>query len=67
MILPVKGCRSHSQENWASQLAMSYPGSLEYLFVLDSQSDPAFAAIQAWFPISSRMYILKGAIWKGRP
>ncbi|MEW5308163.1 MAG: hypothetical protein WDW38_000141 [Sanguina aurantia] len=46
VVLPVKGCRSHSLENWMSHVAMDYDGPREYLFVLESESDPAFNVLQ---------------------
>lgn len=37
IVLPVKGCRKHSLQNWQSQLQARYSGPVEYLFVVDSQ------------------------------
>ncbi|BDA40970.1 hypothetical protein COCOBI_01-6250 [Coccomyxa sp. Obi] len=45
IVLPVKGCRKHSLQNWKSQLHSKYSGPIEYLFVVDSQADPAYSAI----------------------
>ena len=43
VILPVKGCRRHSISNWRSHVNLKYPGSIEFLFVVDSQvSDLSF-------------------------
>ncbi|CAL5219139.1 g915 [Coccomyxa viridis] len=41
VILPVKGCRKHSVSNWASHVRLRYAGPVEFLFVVDSQDDPA--------------------------
>lgn len=46
VVLPVKGCRAHSERNWRSQLAQRYAGPLEFLFVVDDAADAAVAAIQ---------------------
>ena len=37
VILPVKGRRRHSIANWRSHVNLKYPGSIEFLFVVDSQ------------------------------
>ncbi len=37
IVLPVKGFRKHSLQNWNSQLHSKYSGPVEYLFVVDSQ------------------------------
>ena len=37
VVLPVKGYRKHSLQNWHSQLQSNYSGPKEYLFVVDSQ------------------------------
>ena len=37
VILPVKGCRRHSISNWRSHISLKYSGSIEFLFVVDSQ------------------------------
>ncbi len=33
-------------DNWRSQLGMQYNGPLEFIFVVQSKSDPACAAVQ---------------------
>ncbi len=37
VILPVKGCKRHSISNWRSHVNLKYSGSVEFLFVVDSQ------------------------------
>ncbi|KAI3425799.1 hypothetical protein D9Q98_007774 [Chlorella vulgaris] len=47
VVLPVRGCRSHSMDNWRSVLHLNYGGSLEFVFVLEDKTDPAHAVISA--------------------
>lgn len=46
VVLPVKGVRAHSLENWQTHLGVSYPGKLEYIFVVESEDDPAYRKLQ---------------------
>lgn len=45
VVLPVRGCRSHSLDNWRSMLALEYGGPLEYTFVLEDKADPAHGVV----------------------
>lgn len=47
VVLPVRGCRSHSVANWRSMLNLDYDGGLEFVFVLEDKADPAHAVITA--------------------
>ena len=44
IVLPVKGCSPGKAHNGAHQLFSDYPGALEFLFVVESTRDPAYAA-----------------------
>ena len=46
IIVPVKGCTSGRARNWRQHLVSQYPGPLELLYVVESQRDPAYAAVQ---------------------
>eukprot|EP00899_Mesostigma_viride_P009178 jgi/Mesvir1/18261/Mv09531-RA.1 len=46
MVLPVKGTHANSRSNWATQLALSYRGRREYIFVVESRRDAAHAALE---------------------
>ncbi|GBF99914.1 hypothetical protein Rsub_12822 [Raphidocelis subcapitata] len=46
VVLPVRGCRPASRANWASQLNSSYDGPLRFVFVVDSESDPAVPVLR---------------------
>ncbi|GFR40244.1 hypothetical protein Agub_g814 [Astrephomene gubernaculifera] len=41
VVMPVKGCRPHSLDNWGSHLGVTYGGPVEFLFVVESGADPA--------------------------
>jgi hypothetical protein len=45
VVLPVRGCRSHSVANWEAILNLDYGGALDFVFVLQDKSDPAHAVI----------------------
>lgn len=45
VVMPVKGCRPHSVANWTSQIQTDYAGPLEFLFVVEHESDLAVPAI----------------------
>uniref|UniRef100_A0A7S3VJX6 ceramide glucosyltransferase n=1 Tax=Dunaliella tertiolecta TaxID=3047 RepID=A0A7S3VJX6_DUNTE len=47
LIMPVKGCRAHSEANWASHLSMQYDGPVEFLFVGESEADPAWPCLRS--------------------
>jgi hypothetical protein len=47
IVLPCKGVRTASQDNWRSQLSTHYRGPVEFLFSVESESDPAVEAIRA--------------------
>ncbi|KAF5834628.1 nucleotide-diphospho-sugar transferase [Dunaliella salina] len=47
VIMPVKGCRTHSEANWASHLSMQYDGPIEFLFVGESEVDPAWPRLRS--------------------
>ncbi|CAK0746217.1 hypothetical protein CVIRNUC_001675 [Coccomyxa viridis] len=47
VILPVKGCKRHSISNWRSHVNLKYSGSVEFLFVVDSQADPSYGSLSA--------------------
>jgi hypothetical protein len=40
-VLPVKGCTAAKVANWRSQLSSDYGGPLDYIFVVESDADPA--------------------------
>ena len=44
IVLPVKGVKPDSEDNWRAQLSSSYAGDREYVFVVESADDPAAAA-----------------------
>ena len=46
IILPVKGLRPGSVENWLSYMRLVYLAELEYLFIVESQYDPAYVHLQ---------------------
>ena len=60
-MLPVRGCRPHSRENWASQLAARYGGPLRFVFAVDSASDPAVPVVTALLRERRRAAGLPGA------
>jgi len=49
VLLPVRGVRAHSADNWRAQLALAgaYPGRVRFLFLVESAGDPAAAAARA--------------------
>ncbi|KAF8066423.1 hypothetical protein HT031_002747 [Scenedesmus sp. PABB004] len=47
VVCPVKGCRPHGADNWASQLAAHYGGPRVFVFAVESPADPAVAALSA--------------------
>ncbi|EFJ40451.1 hypothetical protein VOLCADRAFT_119967 [Volvox carteri f. nagariensis] len=47
VVMPVKGCRPHSLDNWESHLGLMYDGPLEFVFVVESEEDPAAAPERA--------------------
>ncbi|GMH45669.1 hypothetical protein BSKO_13632 [Bryopsis sp. KO-2023] len=61
IVLPVKGVRQHSVENWKTQLALNYEGNLEFIFVVESWQDLALAAltsvIQKFPKVKSRIEV----------
>src|SRR5712692_2625974 len=46
VIRPIRGLDVGARENLIALLSMEYPAPLEILFVLDSESDPAFPLLQ---------------------
>lgn len=46
VVMPVKGVHEGSADNWRSQVTSMYGGPLNFLFVVESEADPAFAAIR---------------------
>ncbi|GLC37638.1 hypothetical protein PLESTB_001665300 [Pleodorina starrii] len=46
VVMPVKGCRPHSRINWESHLGLQYGGPLEFLFVVESEDDPAVGPLR---------------------
>ncbi|KAG2437459.1 hypothetical protein HXX76_006109 [Chlamydomonas incerta] len=46
VVMPVKGCRPHSEANWESQLRVTYGGPIEFVFVVESLEDPAVPVLQ---------------------
>eukprot|EP00798_Chlamydomonas_sp_ICE-L_P006107 gene6107-2709_t len=42
VVMPVKGCRTHSSHNWSTQVGINYGGPVEFLFVLESSEDDAY-------------------------
>jgi hypothetical protein len=45
LVLPTRGIRSHSPANWQAVLELVYAGPVEFIFVLECEDDPAYAAI----------------------
>jgi hypothetical protein len=41
VVLPVKKVSPERLSNWRSQLASDYGGDLEFIFVVEADSDPA--------------------------
>mmetsp|Transcript_8504 Transcript_8504/g.31420 ORF Transcript_8504/g.31420 Transcript_8504/m.31420 type:complete len:489 (+) Transcript_8504:136-1602(+) len=48
VLMPVKGVKSHSVDNWRTQVATTYPGHVEFVFIVESQEDLAFESIKAF-------------------
>mmetsp|Transcript_19855 Transcript_19855/g.55228 ORF Transcript_19855/g.55228 Transcript_19855/m.55228 type:complete len:405 (+) Transcript_19855:295-1509(+) len=46
VIMPVKGCKEHSVSNWLSQISMQYNGPTEFIFVVESEDDPAYIVLE---------------------
>ena len=46
VVLPVKGVRDDSYANWRSQVTSMYGGPLAFLFVVESDDDPAYPHIE---------------------
>jgi hypothetical protein len=45
VIMPLKGLGEHNLQNWKTQITSLYGGPLEFLFVVESQDDPAYRAV----------------------
>ncbi|GIM01680.1 hypothetical protein Vretimale_6482 [Volvox reticuliferus] len=45
-VMPVKGCRPHSLNNWKSLLDLQYGADLEFVFVVESREDAAVSALE---------------------
>ena len=45
VVMPVKGVKEHSEGNWHTQLATSYKGPVEFVFVVESRQDPAYRVL----------------------
>lgn len=48
VVMPVKGCRTYCLSNWSSHVNVKYGGPIEFLFVVESEEDPAFAKLNAF-------------------
>ena len=59
MIRPIRGLDIGSRENAEAVLDQSYPGDVETLFILDSESDPAY-------PVMLELVRARGAAARGR-
>ncbi|GIL68483.1 hypothetical protein Vafri_21752 [Volvox africanus] len=46
LVMPVKGCRPHSLDNWTSLLDLQYGADLEFVFVVESREDAAVRALE---------------------
>ena len=46
VVMPVKGVRAESLNNWRTQLVSGYRGALEYVFVVEAKDDPAAAVVE---------------------
>jgi hypothetical protein len=66
VVMPVKGCRPHSRSNRSSHLGLSYPGPLEFIFVVESEEDPAFRELQVCARGIAPALPACGAAWKRR-
>lgn len=44
VVLPVKGVHKDTVNNWRSQVTSSHGGPIEYIFAMESEQDPAYAA-----------------------
>ncbi|KAJ8768802.1 hypothetical protein K2173_023706 [Erythroxylum novogranatense] len=45
VVMPLKGFGEHNLHNWRSQITSLYGGPLEFLFVVESEEDPAYHAV----------------------
>ncbi|KAJ8750990.1 hypothetical protein K2173_016171 [Erythroxylum novogranatense] len=45
VVMPLKGFGEHNLCNWRSQITSLYGGPLEFLFVVESEEDPAYHAV----------------------
>ncbi|GLI66855.1 hypothetical protein VaNZ11_010841 [Volvox africanus] len=46
VVMPVKGCRPHSVDNWTSLLNLQYGADLEFVLVVESREDAAVKALE---------------------
>ncbi|XP_019190469.1 PREDICTED: uncharacterized protein LOC109184862 isoform X2 [Ipomoea nil] len=46
IVMPLKGFGEHNLHNWRSQITSLYGGPLEFLFVVESEKDPAYSAVK---------------------
>jgi len=44
VLLPVKGVHAHTLMHWRSQIKASHGGQIEFIFCMESEEDPAYAA-----------------------
>ena len=44
IIMPCKGIHENSLSNWKAQTGTVYPGPVEFIFVVESREDAAYAA-----------------------
>jgi hypothetical protein len=44
VLLPVKGVHERTLMHWRSQVRASHGGSMEFIFCMESEEDPAYAA-----------------------
>ncbi|KAJ3678131.1 hypothetical protein LUZ60_001934 [Juncus effusus] len=45
VVMPLKGFGEHNLQNWRSQITSLYGGPLEFIFVVESNKDPAYHAV----------------------
>lgn len=59
VVLPTKGVRTHSLQNWQSFLDLKYNGDVEFLFIVESERDAAIRILkQSLRPGRCKMHVI---------
>eukprot|EP00286_Rhodomonas_abbreviata_P024423 CAMPEP_0181312284 /NCGR_PEP_ID=MMETSP1101-20121128/13613_1 /TAXON_ID=46948 /ORGANISM="Rhodomonas abbreviata, Strain Caron Lab Isolate" /LENGTH=512 /DNA_ID=CAMNT_0023419121 /DNA_START=195 /DNA_END=1729 /DNA_ORIENTATION=+ len=59
VVLPVKGIHADTLVNWRSQVESSHGGKIEFLFVVESEDDPAYDAAVAFREEQGAHHVIK--------